>query len=37
VLGTPGKPLRRKVVLRDTFNRDFLIGPIEFPYIGSEV
>jgi len=34
VVGTPGKMLRRKVVCRDKFTRDFLIGPIDFPYTG---
>ena len=34
VLGTPGKPLRCKLVLLDKFNREFFVGPIEFPYIG---
>jgi hypothetical protein len=34
-VGTPGQPLRSKVVLRDIYNRDFLIGPIELPYIGA--
>jgi hypothetical protein len=36
VVGTPGKPMRRQFILRDKFNRDFLIGPIEFPYIGRK-
>lgn len=35
VLGTPGKPLRRKLVLRDKYNREFMVGPIEFPYTGT--
>jgi len=35
VVGTPGKPLRRKVVFRDKFTRDFVIGPIDFPCIGK--
>jgi len=34
-LGTPGKPLRCRVVLRDKFTRDFIIGPLELPYIGQ--
>jgi hypothetical protein len=29
--------MRRKLVLRDKFTRDFVIGPIEFPYIGTKV
>jgi hypothetical protein len=37
VLGIPGTPLRRKLVLHDKFDRDFLIGPIEFPYAGPKV
>jgi hypothetical protein len=36
LIGTPGKPLRRRVVLHDKFARDFVIGPIEFPYIGQK-
>lgn len=36
VVGTPGKPMRRKLVLRDKLNRDFLIDPIDFPYIGPK-
>ena len=35
VRGTPGKPLRRELVLLDKFSRDFPIGPIELPYIGQ--
>jgi hypothetical protein len=35
VVGTRGKPLRRKLVFRDTYNRDFVVGPVEFRYIGG--
>lgn len=37
VLGIPGQPMRRKLVLRDNLNRDFVVGPIEFPYNGAKV
>jgi hypothetical protein len=37
VKGTPGKPMTGKVVLVDNFRREFVIGPIEFPYIGRKV
>jgi hypothetical protein len=36
-LGKPGRPVRRKLVLIDKFNRDFHVGPINFPYIGPKV
>ena len=36
VLGKLGKPLRRKLILRDKFNREFSVGPIDFPYIGPK-
>lgn len=32
ILGTPGQPLRRRLILRDKYNRDFPVGPIEFVY-----
>lgn len=35
VVGTPGELVRRKLVFRDTYNRDFVVGPIEFPYLGG--
>jgi hypothetical protein len=35
--GVAAKPLRHKLVLRDKFNREFLVGPIDFPYIGPKV
>lgn len=35
VLGTPGQPLHGEVILRDNFNRDFSIGPVDFPYAAS--
>jgi hypothetical protein len=35
VLGTPGQPLRREVFFRDSFGRDFSVGQVDFPYIGS--
>jgi hypothetical protein len=37
VRGIPGKPMTGKVVLVDNFRREFVIGPIEFPYIGPKV
>jgi hypothetical protein len=37
VLGIPGKPMKRKLVLRDNFRRDFVVGEVEFPYIGPKV
>jgi hypothetical protein len=37
VLGTPGQPLRRKLILLDNLNREFPVGPIDFPYIGPKV
>ena len=37
VRGTPGKPMKGTVVLVDNFRREFVIGPIEFPYIGRKV
>jgi hypothetical protein len=37
LLGTPGKPLRARLVFHDKFNRDFVIDAVEFPYIGSKV
>jgi hypothetical protein len=33
VVGTPGKSLHKHLVLRDKYNRDFLVGPIEFSYM----
>jgi hypothetical protein len=36
VVGTPGQPLRRALVLRDKFTEDFVIhDSIEFKYIGK--
>jgi hypothetical protein len=35
VVGTPGRALRRKVVFRDTYNHDFVVGLVEFRYIGG--
>jgi len=36
VVGTPGQPLRRNLVLRDKFTEDFVIrDSIEFPYIAK--
>lgn len=37
VRGIPGKPMSGKVVLVNNFRREFVIGPIEFPYIGPKV
>jgi hypothetical protein len=37
VVGVPGQPLRRKLILLDKFSRKFTIGPIEFPYIGPKI
>lgn len=34
VLGTPGRPLRCKLILVDKFSRPFVIGPIDLPYLG---
>ena len=36
VLGTPGQPLRQEVFFRDSLRRDFTIGKVDFPYIGSK-
>jgi hypothetical protein len=35
VIGTPGQSLRREVIFRDNFNRDFGIGPVDFQYMGK--
>lgn len=35
-LGEPGRPIRRKLVLIDGFNRSFQAGPIDLPYIGPK-
>lgn len=35
LVGIPGQTLRRKIVFRDTYNRDFEVGPVEFRYIGG--
>lgn len=34
-IGRPGRALRSRVVLRDKYNRDFPVGPVEFQYRGS--
>lgn len=34
VLGVPGNSLRKEVIFRDKFDRNFSIGKVEFPYIG---
>jgi hypothetical protein len=35
--GTLGKPLRLRLVFRDTYNRDYALDPIDFPYLGQPV
>jgi len=35
VLGTEGKPYRGQLVLRDRYNRDFYLDPVDFPWIGA--
>jgi hypothetical protein len=33
--GSTGKPLKAKIVLRDTYNEDYPLDPVELPYIGK--
>lgn len=35
VVGTRGEPLRCPLLLLDIYNREFVVGPVEFPYIGT--
>jgi hypothetical protein len=35
VIGIPGKPLNREVILEDKLRRKFLIGPVEFSFSGQ--
>ena len=36
IVGEVGKPLRRKLILRDKYLRDFEVGPIEFRFAGAK-
>jgi len=33
--GKTGKPLNAKILLRDTYNEDYPLDPVELPYIGK--
>jgi hypothetical protein len=35
--GIPGKPLRDRLILRDSFNRDYVLQRVEFPYTGKPI
>lgn len=35
VVGTRGEPLCGPLVLLDIYNRKFVVGPVEFPYLGT--
>jgi|SRR5271156_4268691 len=35
VLGIEGKPFRGQLILRDRYNRDFFLDPVDFPWIGA--
>jgi hypothetical protein len=35
VIGTPKRPLRGKLILKDNMHREFKVGEFEFPYIGA--